>query len=56
MFEFITTNLSTILVGGLVAALLLGVAATMLRDKKRGKSSCGCHCTGCPSAGMCHPE
>lgn len=56
MFEFFVNNLSTIFVGGLVVALILGVVIKMIKDKKKGKSSCGCHCANCPSAGMCHPK
>lgn len=56
MFEFIVGNLSTLVAGGLVLALLLAVGITMLRDKKKGKNACGCHCAGCPSAGICHTK
>ena len=54
MFDLIASNLSTIVVGAAVAVLLLIVAVKMYHDKKRGKSSCGCNCANCPSAGMCH--
>ncbi len=56
MFDFIINNLSTILVGAAVAAMLAGIAVKMYRDKKRGKSACGCNCANCPSAGMCHTK
>lgn len=56
MLDFLVSNGSTILVGGLVAALMLAVAVKMIKDKKKGKSSCGCHCADCPSVGMCHPK
>jgi hypothetical protein len=26
----------------------------MIRDKKAGKSSCGCGCANCAMAGKCH--
>jgi hypothetical protein len=25
----------------------------MVRGKRKGKSSCGCHCAGCPMDGRC---
>ncbi|MEF9939884.1 MAG: FeoB-associated Cys-rich membrane protein [Clostridium sp.] len=56
MFDFFVNNLSTIIVGILVAALLLAVVIKMIKDKKQGKSSCGCHCSGCPGAGTCHSD
>lgn len=55
MQNFILNNLSTILISAL---LLLAVAAAILRlvrDKKAGKSFCGCSgCSGCAMQGMCH--
>lgn len=26
----------------------------MVKDKKAGKSSCGCGCKGCANASLCH--
>lgn len=56
MIEFFATYFSTIVVGGLVGLLLFAVIIKMIKDKKKGKSSCGCHCADCPSSGMCHPK
>lgn len=56
MPEFVVANLSTILVGAAVAALLAAVAVKLILDKKKGKSSCGCNCDQCPGAGLCHPK
>ncbi len=40
-----------------VIAVLLAVAAlavrTMIRNKKAGKSSCGCDCASCGACGSC---
>ena len=39
-------------------AAVLGIAALALRsvitNKKKGKSSCGCGCANCPMHGKCH--
>lgn len=56
MFDFLVNNASTIIVGAAVAALLAFVIIKMVKDKKKGKSSCGCSCAGCPSAGACHTK
>ncbi len=40
----------TLVLIGLVAAILI----QLRRDKKKGKSSCGCSCGCCPMAGTCH--
>ena len=41
----------------LALALIIGlVAFKVIRDKKRGKSSCGCGCGSCPMKDKCHPK
>lgn len=54
MFEWITDNLITILALAAVLLLIAGAIFTLVRDKKRGVSSCGSRCAGCPMAGQCH--
>lgn len=54
--EFILKNLPTILAGTVLLAMVTLIVLKMFRDKKKGKSSCGGCCNGCPSAGMCHPK
>ncbi len=53
MLRFWTENWGTILVGAAVAAAIAGVILKMYKDKKRGKTGCGCGCSNCPSAGGC---
>ena len=36
--------------GTLLAA---AVVVKMVKDKQKGKTSCGCGCENCPSAGAC---
>ena len=45
----------TLLGSALLLSGLAAIAAKLLRDRKRGKSSCGCDCGNCPMAGACHP-
>ena len=45
----------TLLVSVLLLSVLAAIAAKLLRDRKRGQSSCGCGCGNCPMAGACHP-
>lgn len=52
MLTFLTQNIGTIMVG---LILLLSVAAVLRIMKKKG-TACGCGCSGCPSAGMCHKK
>lgn len=47
MVEFFAENGATIIVGTILFALILAVILKMRRDKKNGKSSCGCDCGSC---------
>lgn len=53
---FLNMNLPTVLVGSVVLLIVAAVIFKMAKDKKRGKSSCGCNCANCPSSGMCHQK
>lgn len=54
MLKFLAENWGTILVLVLVVGAVIFAIVKMRSDKKQGKSSCGCNCGNCPSAGMCH--
>jgi len=54
MFAFIAENLGTILVSGALLVIVGLVIASIVKKKKRGGTSCGCGCDGCPSASSCH--
>lgn len=49
-------NLSDVLVALILIAVVTLVIRKMIRDRKNGKTACGCGCSGCPSKGMCHKE
>jgi hypothetical protein len=48
--------LSTVLVSLALIAIVAGVVAKIVRDKKQGKRNCGMACSGCPGATMCQGE
>ena len=56
MLEFLADNGGTILVGVVLAAVVTAIVVYMRRKKKSGRSPCGCGCSDCPSAGMCHKK
>lgn len=56
MAAFLSNNLGTILVLLVVCALAVLAVVKMISDRKKGKSSCGCGCKNCPSAGVCHKK
>lgn len=54
MLNWIAANGSTLLVAGILAAVVAAIVIHLVRNKKKGKSSCGCGCGGCPMNGSCH--
>ena len=56
MIEFFAENWGTLLIGAVVAVVVSLVVRKLYRDKKQGKGTCSCGCSGCPSAGLCHKK
>ncbi|MDD3429195.1 MAG: FeoB-associated Cys-rich membrane protein [Oscillospiraceae bacterium] len=54
MYLFIAENAGTIIVGGIVAAVVVAITLGLIKNKKQGKSSCGCGCKDCAMSGSCH--
>ncbi|MBQ1413681.1 MAG: FeoB-associated Cys-rich membrane protein [Clostridia bacterium] len=54
MLDFLTANLGNIIVLAVLLLAVVLIIISMRRDRKNGKSSCGCSCANCPSAGICH--
>lgn len=46
--------MSTVIIAVIVAAILGLAVRQMYKDKKAGKSPCGCKCSGCPNSSVCH--
>ena len=56
MLSWLTANGCTI---GVIVLLLFvtgGIVAGMVRNRKKGTSSCGCGCSNCPMSGSCHTK
>lgn len=56
MIQFITDNLSTIIITAALAGAVALIIIKMIRDKKKGKTGCGSCCSGCSSSSFCHPQ
>ena len=56
MFQGIVDNAGTIIVCLVLAGTVTGIILRLRRNKKQGKSSCGCNCGCCPMSGSCHKE
>ena len=54
MLEWLSSNTANIIVVAAVLALVVAAVMIMIKDKKAGKSSCGCNCSNCALAGKCH--
>jgi len=46
--------IATIIVVFVLALIVTGAVYSIVKDKKAGKSSCGCSCGNCPNAKYCH--
>ncbi len=56
MIQWLQQNLFTILIIAALIAFFGWLIYTLIRDRKRGKSSCCGGCAGCAMAGQCHPQ
>lgn len=54
MLGFLAENWGSILIAAIVAAAVGLIVLKLIRNKKKGETSCGCGCGHCPSSGICH--
>ena len=54
--SFIIENLATILISLVLICIVSAIIASLVKNKKKGKSSCGCNCAHCAMAGSCHQK
>ena len=56
MLAWLTENMATIIICALLIAVVTAIIVSIVKNKKKGKSSCGCGCANCPMSGSCHPK
>lgn len=56
MSEWIKENLLTIVILIVLAAAVSAIVISLIRDRRKGRSSCGSGCAHCPMAGKCHQK
>ena len=56
MFAWIAENIATMIISAILLVIVAAIIMGMVRDKKKGRSSCGCACSGCPMSGSCHSK
>lgn len=54
MFHWISENTGNIIAMVILAAVVAAIVINLVKQKKRGKSSCGCSCGSCPMKNSCH--
>ena len=53
MLAWLTENIATMIICAVLIAVVAAIIVSMIRNKKKGKSSCGCGCADCPMSGSC---
>lgn len=56
MLNWIMENLANIAVCAVLLVIVTLIIVHMVKNKKEGRSSCGCDCGGCPMSDGCHHE
>ena len=54
MLAWISANIGTIIICAVLLIIVAAIIIGLVKDKKKGKSSCGCNCAHCAMAGSCH--
>lgn len=54
MLLWLKANLATIIISVILVIIVALVIRKMIKDKRQGKSSCGCGCANCALKGRCH--
>lgn len=54
MLSFLRENGGTMAVSFLLLAVVACAVWWLMRNRRQGKTSCGCDCNSCPSCGLCH--
>ena len=55
MLSWLSANLINIVLIAVLALITFLLVRGMIRNKKSGKTSCGCGCENCAMHGECHP-
>jgi len=51
--QWLTDNLSTIIIGLILLAVVVLIIISMIKKKQKGGSSCSCGCADCPYGSSC---
>lgn len=54
MISWLAANAATIVISAILILLVVAVIVKLMRDKRNGRTSCGCGCSNCAMQGTCH--
>ncbi|MCR4595218.1 MAG: FeoB-associated Cys-rich membrane protein [Lachnospiraceae bacterium] len=54
MTEWLMANIANIIITAILVIVVACIILKLIRDKKRGISSCGSNCAHCSLSGTCH--
>ncbi|MBQ5335634.1 MAG: FeoB-associated Cys-rich membrane protein [Oscillospiraceae bacterium] len=54
MFTWLSENAGTLIISLVLAAVVAAILISIRRNRKAGKTSCGCGCAGCAMHDACH--
>ncbi|MGN0688675.1 MAG: FeoB-associated Cys-rich membrane protein [Oscillospiraceae bacterium] len=56
MLKFLSENIGTVVTAAILLTIVFLIIRKVISDKKKGVSSCGGGCAGCPNCAVCHPK
>ena len=56
MLAWLANNTATNLITFVLIAVVTVIVVHLVKNKKKGQSSCGCGCQDCPMSGACHQK
>ena len=54
MLAWLPNNIATVIISLVLAVIVALIIFSLVKNKKKGYSSCGCKCSHCAMSGSCH--
>ena len=54
MLAWLSENIGTIVICALLVLIAAAILISLIKNKKKGRTSCGCGCSNCPMSSSCH--
>lgn len=56
MLNWLTSNIGTIIVVLILAGIVFAAVFAIVKNKRKGKTTCGCGCSNCAMKDSCHSK